>query len=158
MRLHTHGEYPDNWREIAQNVKDVARWTCIRCGHPHEVSSGHVLTVHHLNGDKANCRWWNLLALCQRCHLTIQGRVIPERPWLFDHSVWFRDYVCGFYAYHYACREITRDEAQATPERWLALGQPWSGVSMSRSSSLRAPDPGLEMITADPACAVEVVG
>lgn len=34
-----------------------------------------ILTVHHLDGDKLNCRWWNLAALCQRCHLSIQGRV-----------------------------------------------------------------------------------
>src|SRR5262245_6663119 len=34
-----------------------------------------ILTVHHLTGDKADCRWWNLAALCQRCHLSVQGRV-----------------------------------------------------------------------------------
>ena len=26
-----------------------------------------VLTVHHLSGDKGDCRWQNLVALCQRC-------------------------------------------------------------------------------------------
>lgn len=43
-----------------------------------------ILTVHHLNGDKADRRWWNLLALCQRCHLQVQGKVNPLRPWPWD--------------------------------------------------------------------------
>src|SRR4051794_10918510 len=40
-----------------------------------------ILTVHHLNGDKFDCRWWNLVALCQRCHLQIQGKVQMARVW-----------------------------------------------------------------------------
>ena len=61
--------YPDDWPEIAQEAKDAAGWHCIRCGHRHEVDTGYVLTVHHIDMVKANCRWWNLVALCQRCHL-----------------------------------------------------------------------------------------
>lgn len=87
-----------------------------------------MLTVHHLDGDKANCRWWNLLALCQSCHLSIQGRVIPERPWLYEHSDWFRPYVAGFYASYYSGVEITRDEAETNLSRYLVLGQPWYGT------------------------------
>ncbi len=49
-----------------------------------------ILTVHHLDGNKANCRWWNLAALCQRCHLTIQGRVDMRRIYPWPHSEWFR--------------------------------------------------------------------
>lgn len=45
-----------------------------------------ILTVHHINGVKADCRWWNLAALCQRCHLTIQGRVQMERVYPWPHS------------------------------------------------------------------------
>ncbi|GAH88897.1 unnamed protein product, partial [marine sediment metagenome] len=33
-----------------------------------------MLTVHHLDGNKANCEDWNLAALCQRCHLR-KGRI-----------------------------------------------------------------------------------
>lgn len=84
-----------------------------------------VLTVHHLDGDKANSRWWNLLALCQVCHLQIQARVIPERPYLFEHTAWFKPYVAGFYAWYHGGREISRAEAEAELDRWLALGQPW---------------------------------
>lgn len=78
-------------------------------------------TVHHLDGNKANCAWWNLLALCQRCHLTIQSRVLPERPWILEHSDWFKPYVAGFYAKKYLGRDITRAEAVAELDRLLAL-------------------------------------
>jgi hypothetical protein len=84
-----------------------------------------VLTVHHLDGDKGNVAWWNLLALCQVCHLIVQAKVVPERPWLFEHSDWFKPFVAGFYASHYAGVSISRGEAERELDRWLALGQPW---------------------------------
>jgi 5-methylcytosine-specific restriction endonuclease McrA len=118
-------DYPADWREIATAVKDAANWHCIRCGHEHRVEGWYILTVHHLDGDKANARWWNLRALCQRCHLSVQGRVMPERPYLFAHSAWFRPYVAGFYAYYHAGEDITREEAESNVDAYLALGQPW---------------------------------
>lgn len=82
--------------------------------------------VHHLDGNKANDAWWNLLPLCNSCHLTIQARVIPERPYLFAHSEWFRPYVAGFYAYYHGWKlQITRDAAEQHMDFWLSLGQPW---------------------------------
>jgi 5-methylcytosine-specific restriction endonuclease McrA len=93
-------------------------------GHQYREETGaawRVLTVHHLDGDKGNSAWWNLLALCQVCHLAVQGKVIPERPWLFEHTDWFKPYVAGFYAHYYAGQEITRAEAEADIGRWLAL-------------------------------------
>ena len=56
-------DYPSNWRDIATRVKDEAGWKCVRCGHAHSREGWHVLTVHHLDGNKANCVWWNLLPL-----------------------------------------------------------------------------------------------
>jgi len=47
--------YPDNWDEIATKIKNKSDWKCERCGHPHETETGHMLTVRHLDGDKANC-------------------------------------------------------------------------------------------------------
>jgi hypothetical protein len=29
-------EYPPEWPEIAERIKDEAGWECERCGHPHE--------------------------------------------------------------------------------------------------------------------------
>lgn len=90
--------YPDDWFEISQKVKEEADWKCVRCGHANERETGYVLTVHHLDLDPQNCEWWNLVALCQRCHLHIQGKVILERPWMFEHTNWFKPYVAGYYA------------------------------------------------------------
>lgn len=119
------GQYDPAWTEKALAVKDAAGWKCVRCEHRHEVETGYVLTVHHLDGHKANDAWWNLLALCQRCHLHIQAKVVPETPYLFAHSDWFRPYVCGFYAHYYGGVSITREQADASPDTWLAMGQPW---------------------------------
>jgi len=145
MRLQVSGNYPDNWSDIAEKVKGEAGWRCIRCGHPDPreavgrrgeapcdalcTHSRHgkrrTLTVHHLTGNKADCRWFNLLALCQVCHLQIQAKVIPERPWLWDHSEWFKVYVAGFYAHYYGELDVTRAEAETRLEELLLLGQPW---------------------------------
>lgn len=84
------------------------------------VAQWRILTVHHLDGDKSNCEWWNLLALCQRCHLTIQSRVDPRIPWFLEHSNWFKPYVAGFYAKKYEGRLISRAEAEARLEDLLA--------------------------------------
>jgi hypothetical protein len=69
--------YPVNWNEIATRIKDLARWCCEHCGHPHDPEDGYTLTVHHLDGDLANCAWENLVALCQRCHLRWQNTWQP---------------------------------------------------------------------------------
>ena len=90
------GTYTDDWPEVAKAAKDLAGWKCVRCGHPHEPKAGYTLTCHHLDGDKSNNAWWNVAALCQRCHLTIQAKVIMERPWMFEHSSWFRLFVAGY--------------------------------------------------------------
>jgi hypothetical protein len=95
------GEYPANWKEIAEQCKTAAGWRCVRCNHPHDIESGHMLTVHHLDGNKCNCNWWNIVALCQRCHLSIQSRVVMDRVWLMPHSEWFKLYVAGYYAYEH---------------------------------------------------------
>ena len=93
------GEYPPNWKWIARIVKLDAGLRCVRCGRDHDPISGYCLTVHHLDLNRSNCEWWNLAALCQRCHLHIQSKVVMERPWLFEHSEWFKPYVAGYYAH-----------------------------------------------------------
>ena len=80
--------YPPDWSEIADRIKRAAHWRCEDCGHPHEPATGYTLTVHHLDGDKANCSWRNLVALCQRCHLRIQATWRPGQLWLFDPPRW----------------------------------------------------------------------
>lgn len=117
------GDYPPNWKQIAKQVKEEACWRCVRCGHPHDPSAGYCLTVHHLDGDKANCRWWNMPALCQRCHLHIQAKVVMRRAWLLPHSEWFKPYVAGYYA---AVHDLPDDKPYVLNHisELLCIGQP----------------------------------
>lgn len=162
MRLEHRGEYPPNWEQIARDVKWDATWRCIRCRHPFYNTDNRVLacdpicdrarckaqviaarggqhnfTVHHLDGDKANCAWWNLLALCNSCHLTIQAKVIPDRPYLWEHAEWFKPYVAGFYASYYGGQQLERAEVMADLERYLVLGQPWRAEAEERRANER---------------------
>lgn len=131
--------YPADWPQISYQTKEAAGWRCVRCGHPNEKPGRPVpcdarcthprepvkqrmLTVHHLDGDKANCAWWNLAALCQACHLRIQGKVIMARVWLFEHSEWFKPYVGGFYARQLGlCEE--KEYVLLNVELLIAIGQ-----------------------------------
>lgn len=103
------GEYPPNWKEIAKAVKDAAGWKCVRCGHRHDPENGYTLTVHHLDIDPSNCAWWNIPALCQRCHLQIQSKVVMEQPFMFPHSEWFKPYVAAYYAVVEGLLPMTRN-------------------------------------------------
>lgn len=116
------GSYPSNWREIAYRVKDAAHWRCIRCGHQHDPGSGYCLTVHHLDGNKANSSWWNLLALCQRCHLRIQGTVFLAQGWMFSHSAWIRIYLAGYFASRMG-GDLTREQVGEQMDWLLHIGR-----------------------------------
>ena len=80
-----------------------------------------ILTVHHLNGRKHDLRWWNLAALCQRCHLLIQRKVIMERIFPFEHTGWFKPYAAAWYAYAYLGENLTREQAVERQDELLAL-------------------------------------
>lgn len=99
MPRNSTGAYPENWNEIATAVKEQAGWRCLRCGHEHDPAAGYTLTVHHLDLNKSNCAWWNLAALCQRCHLRVQSKVVIEQIWMFGHSDWMKPFVAGYYAH-----------------------------------------------------------
>lgn len=79
-----------------------------------------ILTVHHANGDKADDWWDNLLPLCQRCHLVIQGKVDPRIPWMLEHSAWMKPFAAAWCARKYEGRKITRQEAEERMEELLA--------------------------------------
>lgn len=113
--------YPYAWPGIAQQVKHLALWECVRCHAPHSREGARVLTVHHLNGDKSNCRWWNLAALCQRCHLHIQGTVKMDQGFLFEHSEWFKPYAAGYYAWAKLGLDLSLGEVMDRLEELLAL-------------------------------------
>lgn len=154
MSLQHRGEYPTDWPTISRRTKDDARNRCVRCGHRFHYSTGeslpcdimcrvsrrcranvilgrggiHNFGVHHLDGDKGNVRWWNLLPLCNSCHLSIQARVDPEQAYLWEHSDWFKPFVAGFYAWQRGL-EVERAEIERDLPKYLAMGQPWLGES-----------------------------
>jgi hypothetical protein len=80
-----------------------------------------ILTVHHLDEDKANCRWWNLVALCQRCHLRMQHGVVMGKPYHYEHSEWFKPYAAAFYAFKYLGEDLSREEVMARMDDLLKL-------------------------------------
>lgn len=82
------GEYPDNWNQIAFEIKEKADWCCENCNQKHDPENGYCLTVHHLDRDKCNCEYSNLVALCQRCHLIIQAKYLPGQLFMFDTPAW----------------------------------------------------------------------
>lgn len=93
---------------------------------PHDyLSIGLNYGVHHFDGDKGNNRWWNLLPLCNSCHLNVQARVVPERAFLFAHSEWAKPYIGGFYAWWFAGADEPRERVVALQRFFLAVGQPW---------------------------------
>lgn len=135
MPRRSTGVYPVNWHVISQAVKDAAGWKCVRCGHIHDIPAGYMLTVHHLDLHPANCSWWNLPALCQKCHLQIQHKVILERDWMFEHTEWFKPYVAVYYGvragllpsttdYFDSLLMVRREFVAAHLDYLLALGQP----------------------------------
>jgi hypothetical protein len=79
-----------------------------------------ILTCHHLTGVKSDCRPFNLVALCQKCHLSIQRRVTMEQIYAFEHSEWFKPYAAAYYALVYEDRTITIEEARGEMDRLLA--------------------------------------
>jgi 5-methylcytosine-specific restriction endonuclease McrA len=117
VRRFTNDYNPDG-KEKRRQARQEAGNKCVRCGSPSV--PGRILTTHHFDGDKSNDAWWNLLALCQVCHLQIQSKVDPEQPYFFEHSAWLKPYVAGFYASKYEHRTITRQEAIERLDELLA--------------------------------------
>lgn len=127
MRRFKNNYNPDG-KEKRRLARESVGNKCIRCGSPSV--PGRILTTHHFDGDKSNDEWYNLLPLCQVCHLHIQAKVDPEQPWMFEHSNWLKPYVAGFYAKKYEGVTITRDEAIRRMDELLAYEL---RVSLSKS-------------------------
>lgn len=111
----THGE-PVRTMSDERDFEDGAHVTYVW-----KEAQWRILTVHHLDEDKANCRWWNLAALCQRCHLRMQRAVVMGRPYHFEHSAWFKPYAAGFYAWKYLDEDLSREETMERLDELLAL-------------------------------------
>jgi 5-methylcytosine-specific restriction endonuclease McrA len=117
MRRFTNDYNPDGKQKRIE-ARARAGNKCIRCGSPSV--PGRILTTHHFDGDKSNDAWWNLLPLCQVCHLQIQAKVDPEQPYMFEHSDWLKPYVAGFYAKKYEGKQVTMKQAKNRLEKLLS--------------------------------------
>lgn len=115
----------DDGSHVVIDPHELATEAAVVVGYGKTVEAiARVLTVHHLclgDAAKRDLRWWNLAALCQRCHLTIQGRVQMERVYPWPHSEWFKPYAAGWYAWAYLGEELTREQVEARMDELLAL-------------------------------------
>ena len=108
-------DYPVEWKrgEIQARVRELAGHKCEHCGIKFIYGSNTAVnaknsdgkpvigTVHHINGNKADCSYENLLYCCQRCHLHIQGTwkpgdMIPASwygvpEWIIKRGLPYRD-------------------------------------------------------------------
>lgn len=60
-------QYPTNWNKISRNYRTFKNWTCEKCG-VHLINHTDLLETHHINGQKNECQYSNLMALCADCH------------------------------------------------------------------------------------------
>jgi hypothetical protein len=103
---------------------EVIAWLAARGSLPEGTvveAAWRILTVHHLDGDKANVQPWNLATLCQRDHLLIQSKVVMEQIYPHEHSPWFRWHAAGYYAWVYLGERLTRAEIEPRMDELLAL-------------------------------------
>lgn len=84
-------DYPNLWRRglIQRRVRERAGHRCEHCGMTFQPGTNLaetatrrdgrpvVGTVHHIDGNKANCLMRNLVYLCQICHCYVQWRWAP---------------------------------------------------------------------------------
>ena len=96
IRPENRDRYPDDWPEISRRIRfDRAQGRCEcdgRCGHDHggrcrawhgETSPVNerttiILTTAHLDNTPENCADENLMAMCQRCHLSYDRALHAE--------------------------------------------------------------------------------
>lgn len=124
----THGA-PTRWRRGSEVwIPDGDLCAADSIGHGvsrgYEIQAAYrILTVHHLNERKHDLRWWNLAALCQRCHLTIQRKVTMEIAYPWEHTPWFRPHAAAWYALRYLGEHLTYTETITRLDELLALGR-----------------------------------
>lgn len=93
-------DYTPEWKSgaIQASIREQAGHMCEHCGmrfnRDTNIATSAINkngkpcigTVHHIDGNKANMDWCNLVYVCQRCHLHIQalwkpGGVLPAQWW-----------------------------------------------------------------------------
>ena len=72
IKPENRSRYPNNWKQIRQDILARANNRCEFCGIENYTikpnGSKVVLTIAHLDQTPENCDYSNLRALCQKCH------------------------------------------------------------------------------------------
>lgn len=75
--------YPREWsKELRESIRNRDERKCRfpNCTYS-DVNHSKKLHVHHINGDKSNCRKLNLISLCNKHHMYIEGTYSRARSW-----------------------------------------------------------------------------
>ena len=59
--------YTEDWQSISREFREVKNWRCDKCGKDMS-DKKHNLHVHHLDRNKRNNSYSNLICLCKECH------------------------------------------------------------------------------------------
>ena len=71
--------------KLKQEIRERDNFICQGCGMPEEkhiIAYGRILTVHHIDYNKQNCKETNLITLCNVCNSKANG----------DRDYWFAYY------------------------------------------------------------------
>lgn len=88
-----YNDYPFDWKKISKAVIKKAQNRCELCGTENyknhwKTGSKVILTVHHIDSVKYNCSKYNLIALCQRCHLRLDLEKHLEKRIFINKNYW----------------------------------------------------------------------
>ena len=85
------GKYPPYWKKglIQKEICRIARYNCEHCGVNRNQA---LLCVHHIVWrNKADCRWENLVCLCNSCHAAVHNRCWqPGVEWSGETPEWIK--------------------------------------------------------------------
>lgn len=84
--LYKHGEMHPNYTQGRGSYRNrklrYSENKCERCGIDNKI----VLEVHHIDGNRKNCKLENLKILCANCHLIEQNELTKIRGNVLRHS------------------------------------------------------------------------
>jgi len=67
-------EYCTSWKFIGAEV--IKEYGSV-CNNPYCVGKSDIIVPHHIDGDKTNCHWSNLIPVCNSCNQKAHNGIIP---------------------------------------------------------------------------------
>lgn len=85
--------YGKEWtKDLKEFIKERDGHKCMNPCCFHKIGNAAILVVHHIDGNKKNCRPENLITLCRSCH----GYLNKDSEW---HEVWYKAIMYRRYGY-----------------------------------------------------------